>query len=108
MPVAPAHQINEKTKNDENYNQKLNDIFALLYELLVDRLVLLVVSVTVLPEGVIEDRVDNSSDVYVDVDQPRFCAQAELNFLQLIVVLSIRLKCFLENQLQKPESSHYI
>ena len=107
MPVAPAHQINEKTKNDENYDQKLNDIFALLYELLVDRLVLLVVSVTVLPERVIEDRVDNSSDVYVDVDQPCFCAQAELNFLQLVVVLSIRLKCFLENQLQKPESSHY-
>ena len=106
MPVAPAHQINEKTKNDENYNQKLNDIFALLYELLVDRLVLLVVSVTVLPERVIEDRVDNSSDVYVDVDQPCFCAQAELNFLQLVVVLSIRLKCFLENQLQEPESSH--
>ena len=107
MPVAPAHQINEKTKNDEYYDQKLNDIFALLYELLVDRLVLLVVSVTVLPERVIEDRVDNSSNVYVDVDQPCFCAQAELNFLQLVVVLSIRLKCFLENQLQKPESSHY-
>lgn len=102
MPVAPAHQIKEKTKNDECYDQKLNDILALFYELLVDRLILLVVPVTVLPERVIEDRVDYSANVDVDVDQPCFCAQAELNFFQLVVVISIRLNCFLENQLQKP------
>ena len=107
MPIAPAHYIKEKAKHDKHYDQKLNDVLALLYELLVNGLVLFVVSVTVLPERVVEDWVDHSSNVDVDVDQPCLRAQTELYFFQLVGVLSVGPECFLENHLQESESPDY-